>query len=185
MNPSAIQIDAKAAILSLLQQSVCAIELIGLNLFARQAPLDALRTVRDRLLATTAAGREWVALFERVQFPLLSVMLRNPKLTESASELLKRLADWVTKENAKLDQADLRRAQQLIRQLAAGTKSRALRADLAAVTKHLSKLAGRAAQAVVANLMRERPGTAGKQTKKRPDKRAAKKKSAPPKRRRQ
>jgi hypothetical protein len=184
MDPSSIQNDAKAAILSLLQQSVCAIELIGLNLFVQGAPLDALRTVRDRLLATTASGREWVALFERVQFPLLSVMLRAPKLTESASELLKRLADWVMEEDARLDEADLRRAQQLIRQLAAGTKGRALRADLAAVSRQLSKLAGRTAQAVVANLLRERPGAAGKQTKKRPDKKAAKRKAAPPTRRR-
>lgn len=172
-DPSAIQNDGKAAMLSLLQQSVCAIELIGPKLFAQRAPLEALRTVRDRLLATTAAGREWVALFERVQFPLLSVMLRAPKLTESASELLKRLADWVMEENSTLDEADLQRARQLIRQLDAGTKDRALRADLAAVSKYLSKLAGRTAQAVVSNLLRERPEIAGKLTNKRPNKKVA------------
>lgn len=53
-------------------------------------------------------------------------MLQAPKLTESASGLQKRLADWVMEENATLDAADLRRAQQLIRQLAAGTKGRAI-----------------------------------------------------------
>jgi murein tripeptide amidase MpaA len=182
-DPSAIQDDVKAAILSLLQQSVCAIELIGLDLFAKRAPLDALRTVRDRLLATTAAGREWVALFERVQFPLLSVILRVPKLRESASELLKKLTDWVMKEDARLDEADLRRAEQLIQQLAAGTKDRALRTDLAAVSSHLSKAAGQQARAVVANLVRRRPGAAGKQSARRPGKKAAKGK-VPPQRRR-
>ncbi|HWM65160.1 MAG TPA: M14 family zinc carboxypeptidase [Steroidobacteraceae bacterium] len=183
MDPSAIQNDAKAAILSLLQQSVCSIELIGLSLFAKQAPLDALRTVRDRLLATTAAGREWVALFERVQFPLLSVVLKAPKLLESASELLRSLTDWVMKDDVKLDQVDLRRAQQLIRQLAAGTKDRALRADLAAVSTHLSKVAGRPAQAVVAHLLRHRPATAGKQSTKRPAKTTRKRKAEPLKKR--
>ncbi len=182
-DPSAIQNDAKAAILSLLQQSVCAIELIGLDLFAERAPLDALRTVRDRLLATTAAGREWVTLFERVQFPLLSVILRVPKLRASASELLQKLTDWVMKEDARLDEADLHRAQQLIRQLAAGAKDRALRTDLAAVSSHLSKVAGQAAQAVVANLLRRRPGSAGKRSARRPGKKVARRKAAPPPRR--
>ena len=183
-DPSAIQNDVKAAILSLLQQSVCAIELIGLDLFAEPAPLDALRRVRDRLLATTAAGREWVALFERIQFPLLSAILRVPILRKSASELMKSLTDWVMKEDAKLGEADLQRAQELIRRLAAGTRDRALRTDLATVSKTLSKVASRQAQAVVADLLRHGPGTAGKRSARRPGKKAAKRKAVARQRRR-
>ncbi len=55
---SLIKRDAKAGMLALMQQCICAIELIGLRFFKTEAEIKALRTVRDELLATTEAGRD-------------------------------------------------------------------------------------------------------------------------------
>ena len=75
--PQLIKRDAKAAMLALLQQSVCAIELIGLRLFEGEHRVHRAAHVRDKLLATTAAGREWITLFERAQFAMLDVGIRQ------------------------------------------------------------------------------------------------------------
>ncbi len=77
-DPSLIIRDAKAAMLALLQQSVCAIELIGLQQGLAESSTTALRGIRDDLLATTPAGRAWIGLFERAQFSLISVAARSP-----------------------------------------------------------------------------------------------------------
>ena len=85
-DPTLIKQDAKAGIISLLQQSVCAIELIGLDLFGPGTGLRSFRRIRDEVLASTAAGREWLALFERLQFPLLARVIASPKMTKQAKD---------------------------------------------------------------------------------------------------
>ena len=65
-DPTLVKRDAKSGMIALMQQCICAIELIGVRFFRADTEVNALRTVRDRLLATTDAGREWIALFERV-----------------------------------------------------------------------------------------------------------------------
>ena len=90
-DPTPIKTDAKSGMLALAQQCICAIELIGTRLLKRDTEVAALRRVRDDLLATTEAGRDWIALFERVQSRLDSASCsttsdcrtRRPRLLES------------------------------------------------------------------------------------------------------
>jgi murein tripeptide amidase MpaA len=74
-DPALIKRDTKSGLLALVQQCICAIELIGSRLLKRDTEVSALRGVRDDLLGTTEAGREWIALFERVQGPLVAIVL--------------------------------------------------------------------------------------------------------------
>ena len=74
-DPTLIKRDAKAGIIALMQQCICAIELIGARFFATDAEVtDAAHGSATTLLATTEAGRAWIALFERAQLPLLTTL---------------------------------------------------------------------------------------------------------------
>jgi murein tripeptide amidase MpaA len=175
-DPTLIKRDTKAAILALMQQSVCAIELIGTRLFEGGTDLAALRTVRDTLLASTAAGREWIALLERAQFALLSSAMRDPKLMASAGDLVQLMARAVDDQDAVFAEADAKRASALLKKLKAKLKVRALKADLDAIGERIDQVSGRRMQQVVESLMRHKPGHKKKPAvTKKPTKKPAKK----------
>ena len=157
-DPTLIKRDAKAAMLTLLQQSVCAIELIGIQLFGSGTEVAALRTVRDDLLASTAAGREWIALFERAQFGMLSSALRDPKLLAAAGELIQLMAGSSAGHDAVFSEADAKRAHAVLKKLRTKLKIRALQADLDAIGHRIDQVSGRRIQQVVESLMRHKPG---------------------------
>jgi murein tripeptide amidase MpaA len=161
-DPTLIKRDAKTAILALLQQSVCAIELIGIRLFAGDTEMAALRTIRDDLLATTAAGREWIALFERAQFALLSATLRDANLLAATGEVLRVAVRSASDKGAVVGEADSQKAISLLEKLRAKVKIRALKRDLDAVAARLEQLRGRRTQQVIESLMRHEPGKGGK-----------------------
>ena len=66
-NPDPIKEESESGVLALVQQCICSIELLGTRVLGREDEVTDLRRVRDELLATTPAGRQWIALFERVQ----------------------------------------------------------------------------------------------------------------------
>ena len=156
-DPTLVKRDAKAAMLALLQQSVCAIELIGIRLFGASSSFDALRTVRDNLLASTAAGREWIALFERAQFVLLSAVTRDAKLLKAAGDLLQQIAPSVGTADAMFAEADAQRASALLKKLRAKVKIPALQRDMEVVGQRINQLGGRSMQQVIESLMRHKP----------------------------
>ena len=156
-DPTLIKRDAKAAMLALMQQSVCAIELIGIRLFAGVTEVAALRTVRDELLASTAAGREWIALFERAQFALLSTAVRDEQLMVAVGELIQVAARSATDEDAVFTGADAKRASAVLRKLRAKLKIRALKEDLDAISQRIEQESGRRFRQVIESLMRQKP----------------------------
>ena len=56
-DPTLVKRDAKAGMIALMQQCICAIELIGARFLATDAEVTELRRIRDEVLATTEAGR--------------------------------------------------------------------------------------------------------------------------------
>ena len=173
-DPTLIKRDAKAAMLALMQQSVCAIELIGTRLFASGSSVASLRTVRDKLLASTAAGRDWITLFERAQFALVSSAMRDAKLLATAGDLIQLMARAADDQDAVFAEADAKRAQALLKTLRGKLKIRALKSDLDAIGARIDQMSGRRVQQVVESLMRHKPGhakaTVGKKTTKKPGK---------------
>jgi Zinc carboxypeptidase len=161
-DPTLIKRDAKAAMLTLLQQSVCAIELIGIQLFGSGTEVAALRTVRDDLLASTAAGRDWIALFERAQFGMLSSALRDAKLLAAVGELIRLMARSVGDHDAVFAEADAKRANAVLKKLRAKIKIKTLQGDLDAIGQRIDQLSGRRVQQVIESLMRHKPGKAPK-----------------------
>lgn len=156
-DPTLIKRDAKAAMLALLQQSVCAIELIGSHFFVAGGELATLRRVRDRNLAATSAGRQWIALFERLQFALMLVLRQDSKLLPQAADVIQRLASLLADDSAVFREAEAKRAMALVKQLRAAVKIRSLRADLDAMRARIAELGGRSTSQIIASLARRRP----------------------------
>lgn len=157
-DPTPIQKEIKAGIVSLLQQSVCAIELIGSSLFSSGTSLDAMRRFRDEVLSTRPQGREWIALYERAQFGVLAAVLRKPKLAAEAAALLGLAAKLLRDLPAKIKEEDIQRALGLIHTLRAEVKDSTLRKDLAAVEQQVRAVRGRTVRAASEALLRNAPG---------------------------
>lgn len=136
-DPTRIIQDTKAGIVALMQRSVCAVEFMSATLKTTSG-LDKMRKVRDEQLMTTDAGRELVALFERVQFPLLGVILADESLTKEAVDLLQISFKVVGQEEAVLTRREVERGLAFVDSLASRTTSKELLRDLQTVRKQLA-----------------------------------------------
>ncbi|RJF93168.1 M14 family zinc carboxypeptidase [Sphingomonas cavernae] len=155
-DPTLIKRDAKAGMLTLAQQCVCAIELIGLKFLAREREVSALRTVRDDLLATTDAGRGWIERFERVQHQLLAAVLADDRLLREAVTLLERAGALVEDERATASEDDIARAQSMLGELSKREWEGGVDEDLKAVSAVLSGMSGRTSREAIEMLMSEK-----------------------------
>jgi hypothetical protein len=157
-DPTWVKNDTKSGMLALMQQCICAIELIGGPLLQRNAEVSAIRRVRDDLLATTDAGRAWIALFERVQFPIMAITLRNQKLLKEARSLLDRAGRLVINERSKPETADVERVLSLLRRLVKASREEAVRTDLEAMIVEVNRLGSLTVAEAVEQLMHRGPG---------------------------
>ncbi len=156
-DPTLIKRDAKSGMIALMQQCICAIELIGSQVFGADTEIDPLRRVRDELLATTDAGREWIALFEGVQTPLLGALMGDEKLLAEAGQLLKRAAAIARDDAEVLTDDDVDRGIRVVRALGKKPEGADARSDLKAVEGQLDSLRGQRMQDAVERLMSEKP----------------------------
>ena len=156
-DPTLVKRDAKSGMIALMQQCVCAIELIGARFFDTDAEVDELRSVRDELLATTDAGRRWIALFERVQGPVLTTLMGDEALLTEAAGLIARAAELGGNQRKRLTEKDIGRAVRLVRTLSERAEDPEIRRDLDEVETQLGGLRGRSLAGAVEQLMREKP----------------------------
>lgn len=155
-DPAPVKRDAKSGMLALIQQSICAIEFVGVTLLGRSIEVQAIRGVRDELLSTTDAGRGWISLFERIQTPLLGAVLADESLTREAMSLLERARELVADGKAIVSARDVKRALALLDSLARQGTSASLRRDLATVRKSLAKAGGKSTRRVLEDLVASR-----------------------------
>jgi hypothetical protein len=160
-DPEPIKREAESGLLALVQQCICAIELIGLRLLGREDEVDALRGVRDELLATTPEGREWIALFERAQTPLMGALLEDERLGRRAAELVAGAGALLADEERVLDPELADQARSFLDDLAERAPSRELQDDLRAAAQPLHDAAGRPAPELIRMLMARGPQTGG------------------------
>ena len=156
-DPTLIKRDAKAGMIALMQQCICAIELIGARFFATDAEVSELRRIRDEVLATTEAGRAWIALFERAQLPLLTTLMADEQLSSQASVLVKRAAELARSNRARIREADVDEAIRFIRTLSKARAAGEVRADLRAVERRLETWRSLTSARALASLMAEPP----------------------------
>jgi murein tripeptide amidase MpaA len=157
-DPTEIKRDAKSGMVALIQQCICAIELIGSQLLGRETEVSLLRHVRDDLLATTENGRDWIALFERVQSQLLGIVLSDERLSQEAAKLVELAGRLVQEESDPIPAEAVESALYLIHDLSERSDSPEVRTDLEAVSAELSQLSGLTSADAIATLMRRGPG---------------------------
>lgn len=160
-DPTLIKRDAKAGVLALAQQSVCAFDLIGVRLLGRQTEVDAVRRVRDEQLATTESGREWIALIERVELPVAALLLADERLAGRAAALIERAGKLVADEKLAVTDEDADQGLALLAELGerAGAKDEQVRVDLKAVGTALDRARRVPSAEVVRELMERGPSS--------------------------
>lgn len=154
-NPEPIKREAESGLLELVQQSICAIELIGWKLLGRDTEIRALRRVRDEL-GSTEEGRGWIALFERVQGPLPAVVLEDEELSGRAASLLADVGAQVSDDRAVLAPEAAVAARQFVDDLA-GRGPSELRRDLRTAGERLAGFAGLSTAEILHSLMKRGP----------------------------
>jgi hypothetical protein len=153
---SAIKRDAKAAILTLIEQSTCAIEFIGASLIDAPNIVEEVRSVRDQTLSTTPPGLEWIELFERIQGQVLSQILSDENLSKEAASLLKRGGTLLRSDSARLTERDLARARVFL-QLLAKRLPPDVRTDIDEIQVRLASAKGQTGSQIIAALTEEGP----------------------------
>ncbi|HET8741253.1 MAG TPA: M14 family zinc carboxypeptidase [Gaiella sp.] len=156
-DPTLVKRDAKAGIIALMQQCICAIELIGARFFATDAEVAALRRIRDEVLATTEAGRAWIALFEGSQLSLLTTLMANEQLSSQAAALVERAAELTRTTRARIRNEDVDEAIRFLRALGKAQEDADVRAGLRAVERRLEALRGLTSARALASLTAEPP----------------------------
>lgn len=156
-DPEPIKEDAESGVLALIQQTICAIELIGSTVLDSDREVDALRRVRDQFLATTAGGREWIALFERLQLPLLTMVVRDRRLRRAAADIIAAAGTTVVEEDAVLDRETVGEAVSVLREMETGIVSREVRTGLRVVARQLQRAEGRTVGETLRDLMSQGP----------------------------
>ncbi len=155
-DPEPIKEEAESGVIALVQQCICAIELIGIRLLERDDEVERLRRVRDDTLATAVHGRSWIALFERVQTSLVGVILADDRLAGQAAELLEAAGSQVEDEDKVLDPSVADRAPALVAELAERAPREHQR-DLQAIEEVWDEVAGRSTSDIIRTLMERGP----------------------------
>lgn len=157
-DPTLIKRDAKAAMLSLIQQSVCAIELIGIQFLKGTDAVTSARRVRDESLSSTPAGREWIALGESILSEVGLMLLEDRELSQEAAGLLEIATKRLQDERTPITYEEVARAQELIKRVASKSESRQLHSDLQTVSDALARMEGLTITDVLETLTRQGPG---------------------------
>lgn len=155
-DPTLIKRDAKAGMLDLIQQSICAIEFIGAEFGSRRTDVQGFRDVRDELLATTRAGRRWISLYERMQIPMLATVLADASFMRQAIRLLYRARKLLKNDEAIVSDREVQQGLAFLDSLAQRDTLAGLRRDLAAVRKLIQEASGRSVRTILENLLRPR-----------------------------
>jgi murein tripeptide amidase MpaA len=159
-DPTLIKRDAKSGLLALIQQCICAIELIGFRFLERDTEVQALRDVRDEVLATTDNGRRWISLLERVQAPVLGVLLADERLAREAATLLEVAGRLLRDERMTMPADVAERANALLGEVIGRPEVEEVRGDLEAIASVLAAAADRSAEQLLEELVRRGPGEA-------------------------
>jgi murein tripeptide amidase MpaA len=160
-DPSQTILDTKAAMLSLLMQSVCAIDVIGTAdlesaAAANRDQLAGIRTWRDAL-GDSDAGRSWLGLWHQAQAPMLGRMAADGQFRARLARLVAMAAALAGDPDSVLGDDHIQEAVSLIDDLA-GVSPEHLRPALRAAGELLPALAGLTAEAALAVVAGSPPG---------------------------
>jgi Zinc carboxypeptidase len=159
-DPSHIILDIKAAMLSLLMQSACPIELIGTELFGADAEaaedqLTGIRAWRDALRQTDA-GRAWLELYRQLHPTLLERIAGDEGFRSRVGELVEMAVALADDPDSVLSDDHIRSGLAVIDDLAAASPEH-LRIQLRTARAVFQTMSGFSAQAALAVVAERSP----------------------------
>jgi len=159
-DPSHIILDIKAAMLSLLMQSACPIELIATEQFGADAAaaedqLTGIRAWRDALRQTDA-GRAWLELYRQLHPALLERVAGDEGFRSRAGELVEMAVALADDPDSVLSDDHIRSGLAVIDDLAA-TSPEHLRIQLQSARALFRTMSGFSAQAALAVVAERSP----------------------------
>ncbi len=122
--------EATSGLMSILHSCVCAIHLIGIDLFGdeEEETLTTMRGIRDHRLLQTENGREWVEMLERHQAELIQLATTDEAFRSISGELITMTGKMLRSEGRRFEHG--RELRQLLSELEGSGVSPELRADL-------------------------------------------------------
>jgi hypothetical protein len=111
----------------------------------------------DESLASTPAGREWIALAESILSEVGLVLLEDRELSQEAAGLLEIATKRLQDERTPLTGDEVARAQELIKRVASKSESRQLQSDLQTVSDALARMEGLTITDALETLTRQSP----------------------------
>jgi hypothetical protein len=155
-DPEPIKLDTKAGLVSLIFQSVCAIEFVGSTL--QDGTVQPIRDARDELLVPSEKGRGWIELVRSLQVELLGIVLCDKALTKQAMTLLSRVLKLVAKKyKAKVSAGDVEDGIAFLESLAMRTTSPEVRQAISIINRQLKKAAGQTIETILKKLAKSNP----------------------------
>jgi len=155
-DPEPIKLDTKAGLVSLIFQSVCAIEFIGSTL--QDGTVQPIRDARDELLVLSEKGRGWIELVNSVQVELLGIVLSDKALTKRAMTLLRRGQNLVTKrDKATVTAGDVEDGIAFLESLRSRATSPEVRKAISIINRQLKKAAGQTVETILKKIAKSNP----------------------------
>jgi murein tripeptide amidase MpaA len=155
-DPEPIKLDTKAGLVSLIFQSVCAIEFIGSTL--QDGTVQPIRDARDELLAPSEKGRGWIELVNSVQVELLGIVLSDKAVTKRAMTLLRRVQKLVAKrDKATVSAGDVQDGIAFLESLGSRARSPEVRKAISIINRQLKKAAGQTVETILKKLAKSNP----------------------------
>ena len=159
-DPTKIILDIKAAMLSLLMQSVCAIEIIGTEPFGADAeaaedPLTGIRAWRDALWQT-GPGRAWLELYRQLHPTLLERIAGDEGFRSRVGELVEMAVALAEDPGSVLSDHHIRSGLAVIDDLAAASPEH-LRIQLQTARAVFQTMSGFSAQTALAVVAERSP----------------------------
>jgi len=156
-DPEPIKREAESGVLALIQQSICAIELIGTQALGGLDEVDALRRIRDDTLGRTRPGREWISLFERIQPAVVRAVATDDRFATHAADAIVRAARLSSDHAQRLDAATVTDLLALIQNLDEQAASPEIHAGVNAVRHLLHRMTDHTAADALKDMTRRGP----------------------------
>jgi murein tripeptide amidase MpaA len=156
IDPEPVKLDTKAGLVSLIFQSVCAVEFISTTF--KVGTVQPMREIRDELLVVSEQGRGWIELVNSIQIEVLGIVLSDKGLTRKAKTLLTRVLKLIAeRDKARVSDADVEDGIAFLESLRPRAKSPKIREAITAIHRQLKKAAGQPVDGILKNLAKSKP----------------------------
>ncbi len=125
------------------------------------AAFEQWQRIRDDVLATTRAGREWILLFERIQAPAIRAVMGDEQLTQLAADVVTKVGRVAADDDNRLDRDTVTEILDLLTRMQERAGSPEINAGAHAVREVLEPAVNRTVAQLLEGLLSTGPDIVG------------------------